>query len=208
MPDLNTDALTLEVFTELIPVLEAHIRTRESEQISPRMLALKFQMLQAEYPELSTPQFAWAVEQWVQHTRPDAFLRMPTWAELLAPLYRCENGRPNRSWGFRDNLPPFCQPQPWQLELMPAATTSVAPLLTDGVTDPAAYRVVGTAALPRRPGQPLLPAPEPEPTSSGLTPEVWAEHLARCAEARAEARRAQEAAAGRQAAAPATEART
>lgn len=172
------EQLTFDVFAASIKLLESHIRTRESDQLTPLMLELRFQMLQGEYPELGTAQFLWAVEQWVQGTRPDAFLRMPTWAELLMPLYRCENGRPNRSWGFRDDLPQFCRPQPWQLGLLPAAPCSIAPPLPEGAVNPGAYRVVGAGAAPRRSDQPLLPAPEPAAPTVGLSDEQWREYLA------------------------------
>jgi hypothetical protein len=163
----KSNRLTPETFLAVAEMIAAQLRIKEADRWSPHICRLKFHSFTTEFPEISEPQFMWAAEQWIQSLEPNAFKRYPTWKELMAPLYRTENGLANRSWGFRPELPGFCQPSAEQLAMLPAAPHSaVAP------PDPhnaAAY-------LPFQAGDhPSLP-PALEETPA-LTPEKWADYI-------------------------------
>jgi hypothetical protein len=107
-----------EAFTRGCRMIERHMRTRSEVIWSPEDFKLKFVSFNSEFPEVNTSQFLWACERWIQETD-DEFLRFPTWKQLMAPLYRCENGIPNRSWGPRPDLPRSVQFTAEQLNQLP-----------------------------------------------------------------------------------------
>jgi len=158
--------LTPETFLAVAEMVAGHLRIKEADRWSPHICKLKFHSFISEFPEVGEAQFMWAAEQWIQACGP-GFTRYPTWKELLAPLYRTENGLANRSWGFRSDLPAFLAPTAEQLALLPATPASIAP-----AADPhnAAAYVPFTAT-----DHPLLPpAPEEPPM---LTEEQWQAYL-------------------------------
>lgn len=155
-----------EAFTRGCRMIERHIRVRPDAAWSTEDFKLKFCSFSSEFPEVSTPQFLWACERWIQGATGE-FLRFPTWRQLMAPLYRCQGGMPNRAWGFKPDLPRSLQPTRQQLAMLPAGPGSSPP---DGAENPAAYSLVAAGGEQR-----LLPAAAPD--SLSLTPEQWAEHL-------------------------------
>jgi len=94
--------LTAETFLAVAEMIAAQLRIKEADRWSPHICQLKFHSFTSEFPEITEPQFMWVAEQWIQGTGPDTFKRYPTWRELMAPLYRTQNGMANRSWGFRE----------------------------------------------------------------------------------------------------------
>lgn len=158
--------LTPETFLAVAEMVAGHLRIKEADRWSPHICRLKFHSFTSEFPEVGEAQFMWAAEQWIQACGP-GFTRYPTWKELLAPLYRTENGLANRSWGFRPDLPAFLWPTAEQLALLPAAPASIAPV--PDPENPAAY-VPFTAT-----DHPMLPpASEDSPM---LTEEQWQAYL-------------------------------
>jgi hypothetical protein len=148
--------LTLEQFEAVCSMVAAQLRIKESDRWGETITKLKFVSFSSEFPEVSTQQLLWSAEQWIQQTAGKDFLRYPTWRELLSPLYRCEGGLANRSWGFREELPNHLLPTAAQKALLPSRSRS-----TLGAPDPVnadAYRLVGAAAQ----SQKLLPATEPQ----------------------------------------------
>jgi hypothetical protein len=162
-------------------MIAAHLRIKEADRWSPHICRLKFHSFSSEFPEINEPQFMWAAEQWVQGTEAGSFLRYPTWGELMAPLYRSEGGRANRSWGPREGLPGFVRFKPDQLALLPAAPRSlVAPPDQQNL---AAYQTVGQAGEAEAQGLALKPIEEQRRLAgSGLTDEEWQVYLARVEE--------------------------
>jgi hypothetical protein len=159
--------LTPETFLAVAEMIAAQLRIKEADRWSPHICRLKFHSFSSEFPEVSEPQFMWAAEQWIQGLDPSAFKRYPTWKEMMAPLYRCENGMANRSWGFRENLPAFLQPTAEQLAQLPSTRRSLA-----AAPDPANAE----AYVPFQSSeQPLLPPADDE--GPGLTPERWADYI-------------------------------
>jgi hypothetical protein len=156
-----------EAFTRGCRMIERHIRTRADAAWSTEDFTLKFVSFGSDFPEVSTPQFLWACERWIQGATGE-FLRFPTWRQLMAPLYRCSAGLPNRRWGFKEDLPRSLQPTRQQLAMLPSGPGSSPP---DGAENPAAYRLVTAGSDDQR----LLPAADPVPR--GLTPEKYREHL-------------------------------
>jgi hypothetical protein len=171
-------SLTPETFLAVAQMVAGHLRLKADDRWSPHVCRLKFHSFTSEFPEVSEAQFMWAAERWIQGTEPGAFLRYPTWAELMAPLYRTEAGRANRSWGPRDDLPPFVRFKPDQLALLPGTPESVLP--PPDQQNPAAYQVVSNS-------QPALPPAAAEPP--GVSDEEWEAYLKRVQE---EAAKAQE----------------
>jgi hypothetical protein len=156
-----------EAFTRGCRMIERHIRTRADAAWSTEDFKLKFVSFSSDFPEVSTPQFLWACERWIQGATGE-FLRFPTWRQLMVPLYRCQSGAPNRAWGFKEDLPRSLQPTRQQLAMLPSGLASAPP---DGAENPAAYRLVSAGGD----GQRLLPAVASD--SPGLTREEWAEYL-------------------------------
>ena len=158
--------LTPETFLAVAEMIAAHLRIKEADRWSPHICRLKFHSFTSEFPEVTEAQFMWASEQWIQALGP-GFTRYPTWRELMAPLYRNENGMANRSWGFKDGLPAFLAPTAEQLAALPSSPQSIA-----GCPDPengAAYVPFHTT------DHPLLPPASAE--AQGLTEEQWREYL-------------------------------
>jgi hypothetical protein len=170
-------SLTPETFLAVADMIAGHLRLKEADRWSPHICRLKFFSFTSEFPEISEAQFMWAAEQWIQGTDASAFLRYPTWGELMAALYRTEGGRANRSWGPRDELPPFVRFKPDQLALLPTAPRPLAPPPDDRNVE--AYRTVGRAGEAEAQGLPLKPAEEHllPPAVPGLTDEQWQAYL-------------------------------
>ena len=153
-------------FTRGCRMIERHIRTRADAAWSTEDFKLKFVSFSSDFPEVSTPQFLWACERWIQGATGE-FLRFPTWQQLMVPLYRCSAGIPSRAWGFKESLPRSLQPTQQQLAMLPAG---LGPTPPNGAENPAAYSLVAAGAQQR-----LLPAAAPD--SLSLTPQQWDEHL-------------------------------
>lgn len=161
-------------FTKGCRLIDKAIRTRADASWDPEDFTLKFASFSSEFPEVNSRQFLWCCECWIQ-AQGDGFLRFPSWKQLMAFLYRTENGLANRSWGPKPDLPPLAQFSADQRRLLPAAARSVLP-----PPDPAnaeAYAVVGRGAvegplLPEAPGRFLTHA-----EASALTEELWQQHL-------------------------------
>lgn len=164
--------LTRETFYAVTEMVVGHLRIKDADRWSEHVCKLKYLSFIGEFPEVGEAQFMWAAEQWIQACGP-GFTRFPTWKELMAPLYRTENGLANRSWGFREvgngagQIPAFCAPMPEQLALLPATPASISP-----AADPhnAAAYVPFTAT-----DHPLLPPAADEPPM--LTEEKWQAYL-------------------------------
>jgi len=164
--------LTLEQFEAVCGMVAAQLRIKESDRWGATILKLKFVSFSSEFPEVSTQQLLWAAEQWIQQTAGKDFLRYPTWRELLAPLYRCEAGLVNRTWGFREDLPNHLLPTANQLALLPKQPRSL--LGTPDPVNAGAYQLIGAAAE----GLKLLPSSEPErSTPKRLTAEEYQDYL-------------------------------
>jgi hypothetical protein len=161
--------LTPETFLAVAEMLAGHLRLKDADRWSTHVCRLKLHSFTAEFPEVNDPQLMWAAEQWVQQL--DAgFHRFPVWRELMAPLYRCEGGLANRSWGPRPDLPKFVQFEPAQLALLPAKAQSLFQPPDPQNTE--AYEVVSG-------GRPML-APSPDwQQGEGLTDEQWQVYLQR-----------------------------
>lgn len=165
---MANNSLTIDHFLAVIEMIAAQLRIKAEDRWSTAICLLKFTSFQSEFPEVSAEQLLWSAEQWIQATAGKSFLKFPTWRELLAHLYRSENGLANRSWGFRDGLPPFVQPTAAQLAMLPALPSSIA-VLPQGEHDPATYQAAPRAHRPM-----LMPAASKGP---GLTAEKWQEFL-------------------------------
>jgi hypothetical protein len=140
--------LSIETFLAVAEMVAAQLRIKRDDRWSSVICELKFMSFCSEFPEVNDPQFLWSAEQWLQGTAEKEFLRYPTWKELMAPLYRCENGLARRDWGFKDDLPQMCLPTAAQQKL-----------------------------LPPPPGPPSVAPLPPRKTGPGLTAEVWEAHL-------------------------------
>jgi hypothetical protein len=162
----QANSLTPETFLAVTEMIAAHLRIKEADRWSPHICRLKFHSFTSDFPEVNEPQFMWAAEQWIQTTDTKSFLRYPAWSELMAPLYRTEAGRANRSWGPRPGLPKFVQFKPAQLDQLPQLPASI-----HAAPDPAnaeAYALVQSTPRPALP-----PAEE----AQGLTDEQWQAYL-------------------------------
>lgn len=169
--------LTPETFLAVAEMIAAQLRIKEADRWSPHICRLKFHSFTTEFPEINEPQFMWAAEQWIQGLGPDTFKRYPTWKELMAPLYRTENGLANRSWGFRDSLPSFALPTIEQLQMLPAASQSLA-----AAPDP--HNAAAYVPFQAEQQHPLLPPGHDE--TPALTPQKWADYLKWVAEEEAQ----------------------
>lgn len=167
-----------EAFTRGCRWIERHIRIRPDAAWNTEDFKLKFVSFNTDFPEVSTPQFLWACERWIQGATGE-FLRFPTWNKLMVPLYRCRDGIPMRAWGFKEDLPRCLQPTRQQLAMLPSRPPSLPPA---GAEDPAAYSLVAAGSD----GRQLLPAAE---VSRGLTAEQWRQHLREQAQLRKQAKR-------------------
>lgn len=159
--------LSIETFLAVAEMVAAQLRIKDADRWTPQICQLKYVSFASEFPEVNDQQFLWAAEQWLQSTGGRDFLRYPTWRELMAPLYRTENGMANRSWGFRPDLPRLCAPSPQQLQLLPAAPLSIASSPDPHNSD--AYVPFTSSELP------CLPPSSDE--GPGLTPQKWADYL-------------------------------
>ena len=162
----RANSLTPETFLAVAEMIAAQLRIKEADRWSPHICRLKFHSFTSEFPEINETQFMWAAEQWIQGLEPNTFKRYPTWKELMAPLYRTENGMANRSWGFREELPSFCRPNASQLAMLPTARRSLA-----AAPDPHNSEAYVPFASNE---QPLLP---PKQEECPLTPERWQDYL-------------------------------
>lgn len=171
--------LTPETFLAVTEMVAAHLRVKDIDRWSPHVCRLKFHSFTTEFPEVNETQFMWAAEQWIQNCGP-GFTRYPTWRELMAALYRTENGVANRSWGFRAELPAFLTPTAEQLAMLPARAMSIAAAADS--TNAQAY-VPFTAT-----DHPLLPPAADELPM--LTEQLWQEYLKHCHETRCQSERA------------------
>ncbi len=162
--------LDAETFLAGAEMIQQQLRIKRDDQWSTNVCKLKFSSFKTEFPEVSSIQFFWACEQWIQMFSAKAFATFPTWQELMIPLYAAENGKANRSWGFKRDLPSFVAPTESQRAQLPERPRSIA-----GAADPMnreAYEVVIT---PRPEPQHLLP--EGGLSENGLTAEQWASYL-------------------------------
>lgn len=162
--------LDAETFLAGVEMIQQQLRIKRDDQWSTNVCKLKYTSFLAEFPEVSNRQFFWACERWIQEFSAKDFVTFPTWEELMVPLYAVENGRANRSWGFKRDLPSSIAPTPSQIDALPKQPRSIA-----GAADPLnrdAYEVVVT---PREKPQHLLP--ESGLTENGLTAEQWANYL-------------------------------
>lgn len=159
--------LTIETFLAVAEMVASQLRIKDADRWTPQICQLKFVSFTSEFPEVNDRQFLWAAEQWLQATGGRDFLRYPTWRELMAPLYRSENGMANRSWGFRADLPALCAPTPQQQLLLPATPCSISP--SPDPHNSEAYVPFTSTELPCLP-----PAADEGP---GLTPRKWADYL-------------------------------
>ena len=133
-----------KAFVKGCTLVANHIRTRADCKWDEEDWKLKYASFGDDFPEVSSIQFLWACERWIQIQGAGNFLRFPTWNELMAPLYRCENGLANRSWGPKEDLPKSVRFSTDQCLLMPTRPHSIAP-----APDPQnaqAYEVVGLGA--------------------------------------------------------------
>ena len=110
-----------------VEVIFSHLRLKESDRWSETVALLKLASFAEAFPEVNDGQFLWACEQWAQGAIGGTFHAFPTWRELMAPLYRRENGLANRSWGFNPALPQFLQPSDQQLQMLPQRRESLLP---------------------------------------------------------------------------------
>jgi len=110
-----------------VELIWSHLRLKESDRWQSTIALLKHRSFVSEFPEVTAKQFLWTCERWVQASGGEGFQRFPTWRELMAPLYRCENGLANRTWGMRPDLPANLLPTQEQLALMPSTPETLYP---------------------------------------------------------------------------------
>lgn len=118
--------VSIDTFLAVAEMVASQLRLKESDRWSSHICQLKYASFVNEFPEVNDGQFLWAAEQWLQATNCREFLRYPTWKELMAPLYRTENGLANRSWGFKEHLPLGLEPTPQQIQRLPSQVRSIA----------------------------------------------------------------------------------
>ena len=162
--------LTPETFLAGIQMIQQQLRIKRDDHWSTAVCKLKYASFRGEFPEVNDPQFFWACEQWIQQFSAKDFATMPTWRELMVPLYATENGQANRSWGFKPDLPDHLRPSETQLALLPSEGQSIA-----GAADPlnpGAYEVVITPE-----GEKHYLLPEIPMSRDQLTSEQWAKYL-------------------------------
>jgi hypothetical protein len=124
-PQKPVAMLRPEAFFMGCEILFSHLRLKESDRWSEGVALVKLASFTDAFPEVSDRQFLWCCEEWVQAATGNGFRTVPPWRELVAPLYRAEAGLANRSWGFKPDLPPFLQPTPQQLQLVPRQAQSL-----------------------------------------------------------------------------------
>ncbi len=164
------EQLDAETFLAGVEMIQQQLRIKRDDQWSTVVCTLKYTSFCSEFPEVQSHQFFWACERWIQMFSAKDFATFPTWQELMVPLYAVENGRANRSWGFKRDLPAYVAPTESQKDLLPERPRSIA-----GAADPLnrdAYEVVIT---PRSEPQHLLP--QGGLGEDGLTAEQWAKYL-------------------------------
>lgn len=157
--------LTFEVFLQGAEMIQQQLRIKEADRWGKDVCKLKFFSFSSEFPEVDSAQFLWACEKWLQSLRA-GFVTFPAWGELMVPLYRCESGRANRSYGFKEDLPRFLQPTAAQLAQLPAVATTMFP-------NPDRLPLLGAAAS-ETPPKALPPASAP---SVELSDETWDAYL-------------------------------
>lgn len=96
-----------------------HLRLKAEDKWTTAECRIKFESFVSSFPECSDEQFIWAMEQWIQSTDSASFLRLPTWDELMRPLYQTVGGKPSRVLGFREDLPETVVPTAQQLLMLP-----------------------------------------------------------------------------------------
>ena len=143
----HAEQVDIDTFLSVAEMIAIQLRLKEADRWTVNICQIKFVSFLQEFPEVTGPQLIWAAEKWIQSTGEREFLRYPTWQELMAPLYRCENGLANRDWGFKEELPPLVAPAEWQGNMLPPKTQQAK----------------------------MLPMPEKE--GPGLTKARWAEYL-------------------------------
>lgn len=163
---MERDPLTPELFLQGAEMIQQHLRIKEADRWAPTVCRLKFYSFRSEFPEVDGSQFLWCCEKWLQALGP-GFITFPVWGELMAPLYRCEAGRANRSYGFKPDLPSFLQPTSAQLAELPAVATTLFP-------NPDRLPLLGAAAG-EAPPKPLLPAPAADWVA--MSDEEWQAYL-------------------------------
>lgn len=134
-----------------VEMVWSQLRLKEADRWQAAIATIKHRSFVSEFPEVNSAQFLWASERWIQDTAGKEFIRFPAWRELMAPLYRCENGLANRSWGMRPDLPASLRPSEEQLALMPSEPRTLYP-----TRDPC-HQIFAS------PTQPLLPPGNAEP---------------------------------------------
>lgn len=163
---MEREPLTPARFFEGAEMLQQHLRIKEADRWGATVCRLKFYSFRSEFPEVDGAQFLWCCEKWIQALGP-GFTTFPVWGELMAPLYRCESGRANRSFGFKEDLPAFLRPTPEQLAQLPTRPTTLFP-------NPDGLPLLGAAAG-EAPPQPLLPAPDEDWVA--MSDEQWEAYL-------------------------------
>ena len=166
------EQLTPTTFLAGVELIQQQLRIKRDDRWSETVCKLKFHSFQSEFPEVNDAQFFWACEQWVQTYSAKDFSRFPVWTELMTSLYAVENGKANRSWGFKRELPKFVAPTDDQKALLPGKPRSIAAAADPHNAD--AYVLFDTEAL-----RWLPPAADEE---KGISKEEWAQYLRHLAE--------------------------
>jgi hypothetical protein len=161
---MEREPLTPELFLQGAEMIQQHLRIKEADRWAPAVCRLKFYSYRSEFPEVDGTQFLWCCEKWIQALEP-GFTTFPVWGELMAPLYRCEAGRANRSYGFKPELPGFLRPTQEQLAQLPAVATTLFP-------NPDRLPLLGAAAGDAPPKALLPPAQE-----QAMTEDEWQSYL-------------------------------
>lgn len=167
------EPLTPSTFLAGVELIQQQLRVKRDDRWSDVVCKLKFHSFQAEFPEVNDAQFFWACEQWVQAHSGKDFPRFPIWTELMTALYAVENGKANRSWGFKRELPPFVAPTEEQKAMLPGKPRSIA-----GAVDPSN----ALAYVPFESGGNLLLPSMTAATGDELTKQQWARYLRELAE--------------------------
>ena len=164
--------LTPATFFAGVELIQQQLRVKREDRWSEVVCKLKFHSFKSEFPEVNDAQFFWACEQWVQNFSGRDFAKFPVWSELMTALYAVENGKANRSWGFKRELPAFVAPTDEQKGMLPGKPRSIA-----GAADPLNSDAYATfKALAR----PLLPAVAG--SDEGVSRKEWAQYLRHLAE--------------------------
>jgi hypothetical protein len=120
-------------FFTCVEMIWAHLRTKESDRWATAVALVMHRSFVELFPEVSADQLIWATDKWIQSTAGKEFIRFPCWVELMAPLYLCDHdGMAARSRGMRPDLPPWLQPTPAQLALMPSRRLHPLDVMTAG----------------------------------------------------------------------------